>query len=137
MTLIAITALCAPHSAREPRLTWGRVAASSPFHNVRPHPLRERGLTFLLYNPAATLIAKLKVCGRENQSQAQDQDHVMVQTTAKSVGLKKSPWLTMPANNERSTSAGGDDSEKQRLNQAQVTAIANSEPSSGAGKDAF
>jgi hypothetical protein len=86
MTLIAITALCAPHSAREPRLTWGRVAASSPFRNVRPHPLRERGLTFLLYNPAATLIAKVKVCGRENQSQAQDQGHVMVQTTAKSVG---------------------------------------------------
>ena len=36
MTPRAITALCAPHSARKPCVSWGRVAASSPFQNVRP-----------------------------------------------------------------------------------------------------
>jgi hypothetical protein len=59
-----VAALSAPHSPRNPGVTWGRVAASFPFPHDRPHPLkvhRERGRSFLLYNPAATLKVKVKI----------------------------------------------------------------------------
>jgi hypothetical protein len=36
-TPTTITALCAPHSARKPALSWGRVVVSSPFQKVRPN----------------------------------------------------------------------------------------------------
>jgi hypothetical protein len=66
------------------------VAASSPFQNVRPHPLRERGLTFLHYNPAATLEKKVKVVEKQktkSKSKSKpNQNQVMVQATAKCAG---------------------------------------------------
>jgi hypothetical protein len=45
--VMAMRALCGAHSARKPALSWGRVAASSPFRNVRPHPLSERPRSYL------------------------------------------------------------------------------------------
>jgi hypothetical protein len=52
------------------------------------------GLSFLLYNPAATLLQKEQVV--ETKKTKPNQNHVMVQATAKCAG-KETPAATTPA----------------------------------------
>jgi hypothetical protein len=129
VTPTTITALCAPHSARKPALSWGRVAASSPFQKVRPHPLRERGLTLLLYNPAATLLQKVKVKSKsKSKTRGETRNHPRPQKTRPR--FQVSPRAPHPASTRKTRSKskskpgdGTGDGKMHGLNQAQATRL--------------
>jgi hypothetical protein len=92
-----IRPLCAPHSARKPCVSWGRVAASSPFQNGQPNTLHEHEsvrLALPTLQSSSHPIAKSKGNRKQkqDQSQSQSQSKSSDGTGRRQIcGLKKPP----------------------------------------------